>query len=293
MKFSSLALFSGCASLAAAAATTASTKPQTVFTVPGLTQIREILALLEAPIISTLVARAALPVDLSLYSSNLTLLEFIAPRELIGELTGRFDYGTLEFPYTLPGPPADKISKVNPFTPGTFHLDKFTPNSNLTVFYTKTLIPLIKAANEALATPASSSSVFFHLNNVTNPDIDSALNLDATLLALLAHRSSIGKIVGETKYASNVTAYTPLIKAKDADSIRVLLTNVAQETSVLTEAAADSFTFAQDWEVAQGATNASTTAFITALQAAAAATYRELIDITTEVEIQYILARLD
>jgi len=259
---------------------------------PDLTEIRAILANLEAPIISTLVSRAALPVDSSLYANQATdLITYLIPREAVASVSGRFDYGTLEYPFTLSPVAADKTTSSTPFPPGRFHQDTFTPNSNITSFYVNTLIPLIKLANAQLATPpATTSSVFFHLINSSTPDADAALNLDATLLALLSHRASIGKIVAESKYQSNVTAFTPLIKANNADEIRVLLTNIPQQNTVLSQAANDSSAIATVWETAQGATNP--TAFVAAIQNATAQLYNELIEITTQVEIEYILARL-
>ena len=94
-----------------------------------------------------------------------------------------------------------------------------------------------------------------------------------------------------TRPHSILSSFTPLIKSKDSNTIRVLLTNTTQETSVLDQAASASSALASAWESAQGAANPSP--FVTAIQAAAAKVFRELIDITTEVEIQYILARLN
>jgi len=258
-------------------------------TVPTLTQVRDILALLEGPIVTTLVERAALPAEPALYANNgQGLLNFIKAREVVAAASGRFDYGTLEYPFTQSLVAPDKTSSSNPFPPGRFHQDTFSPNANLTSFYLNTLIPLIRTANTA----AGSSSVFFHLTSPTPADADAKYNLDATLLALISHRSSIGKVVGESKFAANVSGFTPLIKLKDATTIQVLLTNVTQEEVVLEGAASASLAVATAWETAQTATTATTAAFVASIQAATAKLFRELIDITTQVEVEYILQRL-
>ena len=87
--------------------------------------------------------------------------------------------------------------------------------------------------------------------------------------------------MAETKYAANVTGFTALIKAKDSAGIRVLVTNTTQEAGVLTQASAAAAAFAKAW-TSSGALAPST------LQAATAVLFRELIDITTQIEIEYV-----
>ena len=116
------------------------------------------------------------------------------------------------------------------------------------------------------------------------------LGLDATLLQLLSHRAHIGKVVAESKYASDVATYTELIKNQDANSIRTLLANVTQEASVLAQADDGAIALSQAWQTAEGGATANIT---TDIQSIAAKVFRELIDITTEIEIQYLLQRLN
>lgn len=114
----------------------------------------------------------------TLYANNgRQLMQFISDRETVSQRSGRYAYGKLEFPFTLPQLSPDKTTSSTPFPPGQFHLDTFTGNANLTSFYLNTLVPLFK----------SPTSFFFHLDKSTQND-DAALNLDATLLALISHR---------------------------------------------------------------------------------------------------------
>ncbi|KAF5378612.1 hypothetical protein D9615_007183 [Tricholomella constricta] len=138
------------------------------------------------------------------------------------------------------------------------------------------------------------TSVFFHLEKSPDglADVDAKYTLDAQLLALLSHRASIGKVVAESKYAANVTGYTPLIRSKNVDAIRALLTNTTQEQVVLDGAARVSITLATAWEAAQTASSAISKDFVARVQTAVVRVYRELIDITTEVEVQYLMQRL-
>ena len=99
----------------------------------------------------------------------------------------------------------------------------------------------------------------------------------------------MGKIVAESKYATNVTGFTPLIKAGNADAIRVLLTNTAQESSVLAQAATAASAFSSAW-IASGALVSAN--FATGLSNIVALAFRELIDVTTDIEIEYVRAFL-
>ncbi|KAF9460569.1 chorismate mutase [Collybia nuda] len=249
------------------------------FPVPDLTQIRDILAHLEAPIISGLTERMGLATSHDLYANNgRRLIDVLTTRENIALKAGRFDYGKMEYPFTLPLISPDFTTPLTPFNPGTFHQDTFSGNPNITKFYLETLVPMFTSA----------TSFYYHLDNSTLND-DAALNLDATLLGLLSHRSHIGKVVAETKYAANVTVFVPLIKSKDAGTIRTLLTNTAQEANVLAQAATAATAFSTAW-ITSGASFPPATGVN--LQNAAAKLFRELIDITTQIEIEYIMQRL-
>lgn len=266
----------------------ADTASQASFSVPTLVQIRDILAQLEAPIISTLVQRFALPVNSDLYQgSPSTLQVYLATRETLALVHGRYKYGTLEYAFTFPTIVPDKTTAENTFPPGIFHQDSFVGNSNLTAFHTQILVPLLNA---------TTSPYFFHLaNSTTNatPDPtrdDAALSLDVTLLQLLSNRAHIGKVVAESKFAGDPVTYTNLIQAKNSTGIRTLLTNTTQETQVLLQADTAAVQLTNAW-VGSGALVSST--FQDSVRNAAAKTFRNLIDITTEIEIEYLLARLN
>jgi chorismate mutase len=256
------------------------------FAVPTLTEIRDILAQLEAPIVSTLVQRFSLPVDPSLYAIGdaSALHKFLVGREEAAQALGRYDYGTLEYAYTLPVVAPDVASAADPFPPGRFHQDTFTGNANLTAFYTGTLVPLLNT---------STTGFFFHLSNTSSApdakDTDAALGVDVALLQLLSNRAHIGKVVAESKYAGNASLYTPLIHAQNSSAIRTLLTNTTQETQVLQQADAAAVALATAWTAAGELVPAT---FETSVRSATAKVFRELIDITTEIEIEYLLQRL-
>ncbi|THH27199.1 hypothetical protein EUX98_g6989 [Antrodiella citrinella] len=217
------------------------------FTVPTLIQIRDILSALEAPIISALTERLNLATDPVLYTNGTELAAYLKPREVTAEALGRYAYGNLEYPFTLGQVvEPDVTTTLNPFPPGRFHQDTYSGNPALFSFYLSTVVPLLN----------STTSFFYHLDNSTLDD-DAALNLDATILALLSHRSAIGKIVAESKFASDPTSFTPLIQAGNSSQIRVLLTNTTQEAGVLAQAATAAQAFSSAW-VTSGAAETAT-----------------------------------
>lgn len=101
--------------------------------------------------------------------------------------------------------------------------------------------------------------------------------------------TSFGKIVAESKYAADVASFTPLIKARNSTQIRVLLTNTTQEAGVLAQAATAATAFSTAW-TASGA--AESTDFPAQLGNVAAKVFRELIDVTTDIEVQYVRSLL-
>jgi len=256
--------------------------PRPVLPVPSLTQIRDILSQMEAPIVSCLTERLNVKTDISAYgSSGSKLLAFMLPQEVLAAASGRFDYGKLEYPFTLPIVSPDHVTKQTPFPPGQFHQDTFTPNQELFQFWIQTLVPLFQRFQ--------GSSVFYHLDNSTIDD-NAMFTLDSVCLGLLSARASISKVVAETKYASNVTGFTPLIHAQDSTTIRVLLTNTTQEASVLTQAASAASSFSTAW-LGAGALEGST--FPANLANITFTVFRRLIDITTDGEVDYLLQRFD
>jgi chorismate mutase len=88
---------------------------------------------------------------------------------------------------------------------------------------------------------------------------------------------------------SDVTQYTALIDAKDAGAIRTLLTNTTQETQVLLSADTTARALSGAWMASRKSVSSD---FETRVQTATQKVFRELIDITTMVEIEYLLQRL-
>jgi len=256
--------------------------PRADLPVPSLTQIRDILSAMEAPIVSVLTERSMLNSDLSAYGSNgANLKSYLEPREKAANTFGRYDYGKLEYPFTLPLITPDKTTKSTPFPPGQFKQDAWSPNPEIFTFYIDTLVPLF--------VQGQSNSFFYHLDNSTI-DQDAIFSLDATLLQLISARTNIGKIVAESKYAANVTGFTPLIKSQNGAEIRVLLTNIPQQNSVLEQAAEAAGNFSAAWV---GAGAIVPDAFAANNANLANTVFNAMINMTTDTEENYMLQRLN
>lgn len=245
---------------------------------------------------SALTERYSMASDLSLYAGGGALLkEYLMAREVTAMSRGRYVYGSLEYPYTFTAVQPDKTSISNAFPPGRFHQDTYVGNPDIFNFYINTLAPLFN----------STQSFFFHLDD-SIIERDAALNLDVAILALLSHRcvlmlsshlfnfhtsygptcrASIGKIVAESKYAADPNSYTPLIRAQDSAQIRVLLTNTTQEAAVLAQAATAASAFTMAWNSSEAAPSQTLSGDLVNI---ASTVFRNLIDVTTNVEIEYV-----
>lgn len=261
-----------------------------MFEVPTLFEIRDILAQFVPAIVSTVVQRMALPVEPALYAGgdHSALHTYLAARERLGLKNHRYDYGTLEYPFTTNSTIVpDHATTANPYPPGRFHQDTFTPNVNLTAFYTQEFVPLLNA---------SADSYFAHLSNPAQMlfpgrgDTDDTLSLDVALLQILSNRACNGKVVAESKFLGNATVFQALIKAQDANAILGLLINRTQESVVLAQADGAAVALTSAWTASGGIVPAT---FEASIRNTTFKVFRNLIDLTTQTELEYLLRRLD
>ncbi|KIZ03964.1 hypothetical protein MNEG_3998 [Monoraphidium neglectum] len=84
----------------------------------------------------------------------------------------------------------------------------------------------------------------------------SAATLDVLVLQALSSRIHYGKFVAEAKFRARPEAYTPLIRARDADGLMALLTDEPQERRVVERVRIKAATFGQDIEIPADVTTA-------------------------------------
>lgn len=83
-----------------------------------------------------------------------------------------------------------------------------------------------------------------------------------------------------------------MIVANQTADIRTALTNTTQEGVVLSQADGAALVIAGAWETASAAPSATASAFVSSVQDAVAKLFRQLIDTTTTIEVEYLRQRL-
>lgn len=126
----------------------------------------------------------------------------------------------------------------------------------------------------------------------------SAAMHDVVILQALSRRIHYGKFVAEAKFQSQTDKYTELIKCRDARGILELLTDRAVELKVVERVKLKAATFGQDLNSSgHSSTNELKSSEYLALRIspeAVADLYEQwVMPLTKEVEVEYLLRRLD
>jgi chorismate mutase len=131
----------------------------------------------------------------------------------------------------------------------------------------------------------------------------SAALYDVMILQALSRRIHYGKFVAEAKFRAAPEEYSALIRARDAGAIMELLTDRAVEAKVVARVALKAATFGQDLSAAAAAEAAAAAAAAAGgggapgqkiRPEAVARLYEQwVMPLTKEVEVEYLLQRLD
>jgi chorismate mutase len=173
------------------------------------------------------------------------------------------------------------------------------------------------AAADVNVNPKIMDMYLNHLLPATTPEGDdrnygSAAMHDVIILQALSRRIHYGKFVAEAKFRAQTEEYTALIHAKDSERIMELLTDRAVELKVVERVKLKAATFGQDLNTApvalaaahgnDGGERTSTssssihgdTSLLRVSPQAVAELYDEwVMPLTKEVEVEYLLHRLD
>ncbi|CCE65731.1 hypothetical protein TPHA_0M01560 [Tetrapisispora phaffii CBS 4417] len=252
------------------------TKPETVL---NLQNIRDELVKMENSIIFKFIERSNFPTCPSIYDpkhSNLSIPNFegsfldwaILQLEIAHSQLRRF-----ESPDETPFFP-DKILK--PILPSIEYpqiLAKYSSevnyNNKIKRIYIDEIVPLISKYSGDQAE---------NFGSVATRDIE--------LLQSLSRRIHFGKFVAEAKFQNNVELYTDLIKRKDVDGIMKNITNSAVEEKILERLTTKAEVYGVDPTDKEGERKI-TPEYLVKI-------YKEIvIPITKEVEVEYLLRRLE
>lgn len=121
----------------------------------------------------------------------------------------------------------------------------------------------------------------------------SSVTADVVCLQALSRRVHYGKFVAEAKYRESPQLYDPLIRAQDADGLMRLLTFPAVEAKVRARVERKAATFGQDVDAADDGAPAARPSYKVEPHAAARLYGEWIMPLTKQVQVKYLLRRLD
>lgn len=117
----------------------------------------------------------------------------------------------------------------------------------------------------------------------------STATCDIACLQALSRRIHFGKFVAESKFRSDPEKYTKLIKAEDREGIAAAITNKAVEQQIFDRLRLKALTYGKDPGLKEG-----TESHVKIDVDAVAAMYEQyVIPLTKEVEVEYLMQRLE
>ncbi|KAI1291492.1 chorismate mutase [Xylaria venustula] len=248
-----------------------------------LSNIRFQLIRLEDTITFHLIERVQFPLNKSIYvpgavdiatDKTLSFMDwYLREQEKLQSLIRRYEAPDEYpfFPETLQKP----ILKPLDY-PQILHPNNVNVNEQIKKFYVETFLPAV-CPDFGRGDSGESAENY-----------GSSATCDIACLQAISRRIHFGKFVAESKFQSDPETYTRLIKAGDRDGIGESITNAAVEKQVLARLRLKAQTYGTD----PSSTNTNGTGKINA--DAVESMYRDfVIPITKEVEVEYLMQRLD
>ncbi|OTA94302.1 hypothetical protein M434DRAFT_394850 [Hypoxylon sp. CO27-5] len=248
-----------------------------------LSNIRYQLIRLEDTITFHLIERVQFPLNQTIYipgaiqigqDNNLSFMDwYLKEQEKLQSLIRRYEAPD-EYPFF---PEALQKPILKPLDyPKILHPNTVNVNAKIKKFYIEKFLP---AVCPDFGRPDRGES---------EENYGSSATCDIACLQALSRRIHFGKFVAESKFQSDPEKYTKMIKAGDRDGIGESITNAAVEKQVLARLALKARTYGTD-----PSTNDSENAGKINVEAVVSM-YRDfVIPITKEVEVEYLIQRLD
>ncbi|KAI1379536.1 chorismate mutase [Hypoxylon crocopeplum] len=248
-----------------------------------LSNIRFQLIRLEDTITFHLIERVQFPLNQTIYvpgaieigqDSKLSFMDwYLKEQEKLQSLIRRYEAPD-EYPFF---PEALRKPILKPLDyPKILHPNSVNVNEQIKRFYTEKFLP---AVCPDFGRPDRGES---------DENYGSSATCDIACLQALSRRIHFGKFVAESKFQSDPEGYTKMIKAGDRDGIGASITNAAVEQQVLARLALKARTYGTD-----PSTNGSGSDGKINVEAVVSM-YRDfVIPITKEVEVEYLMQRLD
>lgn len=255
-----------------------------------LSNIRYALIRQEDTIIFKLIERAQFPLNSTIYKANgVTIpnfegsfLDFILWKSEQAHALVRRYQSPDEYAFSddLPEPIIPPLEY-----PSLIKDDGVNVNSKIKAFYCSEILPQLCAANADLGEKKE--------------NYGSAAVCDVECLQALSRRIHFGKFVAEVKYLSDPPAYDEMIRAHDVAGLEASITNSAVEAQVLARLERKAINYGKDpldveFNADSNASNGQNNGVQKVDVKTVVQMYREfVIPLTKEVEIEYLLRRLD
>jgi len=266
----------------------------------SLDRIRSVLTRLEDTIIFGLIERAQFAHNPRIYQKGafeeLKELDFkgswldwfLAETESFHAKARRYTSPD-EYPFTsnLPEP----ILKPTDF-PNILYANTVNANPSVLSFYTRQIVPRItKTATVQLAASKRARGIIGDEEYEDDGNYGSAATLDVEVLQAISKRVHYGKFVSESKFLSDPAAFVPHIQTPNRDALDALITKPEVEKKLLQRLRRKATVYAQDL-AADGSPNQDGVGKID-VDGVVELYEHYIIPLTKEVEVDYLLQRLD
>ncbi|KAI9573536.1 chorismate mutase [Boletus coccyginus] len=198
-----------------------------------------------------------------------------------------------EYPFTSDLPPP----VLNPLVfPNILHPNDINVNPTILAFYTRDIVPRITGrATSALRESKRSKGIVGDDEYKDDGNYGSAATIDVEVLQAISKRVHYGKFVSESKFSADPAAFIPHILKPNRQALEALITKPEVERKLLLRLRKKASTYAQDFNpdgdaIANSHVNGTAKIDVDGV----VELYENyIIPLTKEVEVDYLLHRLD
>lgn len=266
----------------------------------SLDRIRSVLTRLEDTIIFGLIERAQFTHNPKIYHKGafeeLNKMEFkgswlewfLAETEAFHAKARRYTSPD-EYPFTskLPEPVLNPVD-----FPKILHPNSVNANPSILSFYTRQIVPRItKKATVQFAAAKRARGIIGDEEYEDDGNYGSSATIDVEVLQAISKRVHYGKFVSESKFISDPAAFVPHIQNPNRDALEALITKPEVERRLLQRLRKKATVYAQDL-APDGSPNQDGPSKID-VDGVVELYEHYIIPLTKEVEVDYLLQRLD
>ncbi|TFK64636.1 chorismate mutase [Pluteus cervinus] len=272
----------------------------------SLERIRSVLTRLEDTIIFSLIERAQFAHNPRIYQRSAfkqladlgfhgTWLEWFLKETETFHAKARRYTSPDEYPFTsdLPEPVLPPLA-----FPQVLYPNKINVNPSILSFYTCTIVPRItRRATLALAAMKRANGIVGAEEFEDDGNYGSAATMDVEALQAISKRVHYGKFVSESKFQDNPGAFIPHILKPNRAALEALITKPEVEQKLLQRLLRKASTYAQDFQsddvLVNGTNGINGKAVKIDVDGVVDLYESYIIPLTKEVEVEYLLHRLD